>query len=283
MDERPPRRRGNAFYVENARNALGLNRAELHTLADVPLPLVHTAFGLAVCAGVFAFRAEVAGVRGAAVACAVLAAVTALALVLYDRLVHGRDLRHALAATALPVAALGAFGVVLAGTTEVVFGVVAGALAALVIGGVPHLGGLRAAGREGTATRLVRDGAGILVLAPLLLGAVSGALPRGAAAALAGAGVALVSADALLTERLRGRTAVAGAVVIGGIFAAAMWVISTAKPAGVRAGLLLVLWYGLRGLVAALLVRDRRRGPVVESALFVTVAVVAIAVTTATR
>jgi hypothetical protein len=36
-----------------------------------------------------------------------------------------------------------------------------------------------------------------------------------------------------------------------------------------RAALLLVVWYGLRGLVAALLSGDRRRAPAVEYAVFV--------------
>ena len=56
MDDRPPRRgRGNAFYAESARAALGIG-TEVHTLADVPLPLVHTALGIAVCAVVAALN-----------------------------------------------------------------------------------------------------------------------------------------------------------------------------------------------------------------------------------
>jgi hypothetical protein len=273
----PRRSRGNAFYAENARSALGL-RGDVHSLADVPLPLVHTALGMAVCAVIAALRPEVLGLRTSVTICGSLAIATALTLTLYDRLVYGRDLRHALAATGLPVAAIAAFVVVLAGTGDLSLRIPAGVVAALVIGGIPHLGGLRAAGREGTATRLLRDGAGIVVLAPLLLAAFAGALSTGASAAVAGGSVLLVSADALLTEELHGRVAVAGAVGIAAVLAAAVVVLPVAGRGNVRAGLLLLLWYGLRGLAAMLLSRSRRRGLVVEYGIFVLAAAVAIAV-----
>ncbi len=119
MTERGPRRRGNAFYAESARAALGIG-AEVHSLADVPLPLVHTALGMAVCAVVAALRPQVLGLRTSVTVCGALAVATALTLVLYDRLVYGRDLRHAAAATALPMAAIAAFVAVLAGTGDLV-------------------------------------------------------------------------------------------------------------------------------------------------------------------
>jgi hypothetical protein len=266
----PRRSRGNAFYAERARSALEA-RGEVRALADVPLPLVHTALGLAVCAVVAALRPQVLGLRTSVTICGSLAVATALTLTLLDRIVYGRDLRHAVAATGLPVAAIAAFVVVLTGTGELSLRIPAGIIAALVIGGVSHLGGLRAAGREGTATRLLRDGAGIIVLAPLLLAAFGGALSTGVSAALAGGGVLLVSVDALLTEELRGRAAVAGAVVIAAVLAGAAVVLPAAGRGNVRAGLLLVLWYGLRGL-AALLLGPSRRGPVLEYGIFVLVA-----------
>ncbi len=273
MDDRPDgrRRRGNAFYAESARAALGIG-AEVRSLADVPLPLVHTALGIAVCAVVAALRPQVLGLELSVTACGSLALATALTLTLYDRLVYGRDLRHALAATALPVAAIAAFVVVLGGTGELVIRVPAGVVAALVIGGVPHLGGLRAAGREGTATRLLRDGAGVVVLAPLLVAAFDGPLSAPAGAALGGSGVLLVSADALLTEELRGAVAVAGAALLAAIMSALVVVLPGTGRDTIRAALLLVLWYGLRGLAAALLSRGSRRGLVAEYSVFVVVA-----------
>ncbi len=279
MDNRsaPRRSRGNAFYAESARAALGL-QGEPRSLSDVPLPLVHTALGMAVCAVVAALRPQVLGLRASITVCGTLAIATALTLTLYDRLVYGRDLRHALAATGLPVAAIAAFVVVLAATGDLSLRIPAGVIAALVIGGIPHLGGLRAAGREGTATRLLRDGAGIIVLAPLLLAAFSGALSTGASAGLAGGGVLLVSADALLTEELHGRVAVAGAVVIAAILAGTVVILPAAGHGTVRASLVLVLWYGLRGLAAVLLGRVHRRALVVEYGVFVVAAALAIAV-----
>ena len=257
MDNRPtPRRRGNAFYADSARSALGLG-GEVHSLADVPLPLVHTALGMAVCAVVAALRPQVLGLRTSLIVCGALALATAVTLVLYDRLVYRRDLRHAAAATALPMAAIGAFVAVLAGTGDLLLRLPAGLVAVLVVGGIPHLGGLRAAGREGTATRLLRDGTGVVVLAPLLLTAYDSDLATAASAAVAGGAVLLVSVDALLTEELYGRVAVAGAVLIAAIMAGLVFVLPASGRDTVRAALLLVVWYGLRGLAGALLTRRR--------------------------
>jgi hypothetical protein len=277
VDNRPRRSRGNAFYAESARAALGIG-GEVRSLADVPLPMVHTALGIAVCAVVAALRPQVLGLRASVIACGSLALATALTLTLFDHMVYGRDLRHALAATGLPVAAIAAFVVVLGGTGELALRAPAGLIAALVIGGIPHLGGLRAAGREGTATRLLRDAAGIVVLAPLLLAAFDGPLSTAASAALCGSGVLLVSADALLTEELRGRVAVAGALVLAAIMAGLVFVLPGTGRDTIRAALLLVLWYGLRGLAAALLSRDWRRALIVEYGIFVVGASAVIAV-----
>ena len=276
MDDRPPRRRGNAFYAESARAALGIG-GEVHTLADVPLPLVHTALGVAVCAVVAALRPQVLGLRASVIACGLLAIATALTLTAYDRLVYGRDLRNAAAATALPVAAIAAFVVVLGGTGDLVVRAPAAIVAALIVGGIPHLGGLRAAGREGTATRLLRDGAGIVVLAPLLLAAFDGPLRVGAAAGLAGSAVLLVSVDALLTEALMGRVAVAGALLIAALMSGLVFVLPDAHRDTIRAALVLLVWYGLRGIVAELLSRGRR-SQILEYGAFVAGAAAVIAV-----
>lgn len=278
MDERPgPRRtRGNAFYADSARAALGV-RPEIHALSDVPLPLVHTALGVAVCAVCVAFRPQVVGLRTSVVASGALALATALSLTLYDRLVYQRDLRHALASMALPVAAIAAFVAVLGGTGDLGLRIPAGLVTALTIGGIPHLGGLRAAGREGTATRLLRDGTGVVVLAPILLAAFGGGLAQPGSAALAGAGVLLVSFDALLTETLAGLVAAFGGVILAAAFAGLADVLPAAGRGTVRAGLLLLLWYGLRGVVGT--VRNpthRRVGLLVEYGVFVTAAVVGI-------
>jgi hypothetical protein len=66
-------------------------------------------------------------------------------------------------------------------------------VAALVIGGVPQLVGRRALGREGGRARLLRDLAGIAVLTPVFIAAVSPVLPLVWRAALIAAVATLIS------------------------------------------------------------------------------------------
>jgi hypothetical protein len=86
-----------------------------------------------------------------------------------------------------------------------------------------------------------------------------------------------VSADALLTEELAGVVAIAAAVVIAAILSGLLYVLPATGRGTIRAGLLLVLWYGLRGLVGAALSPERRRTLVVEYGVFVLAAGAAIA------
>ena len=239
---------------------------------------MHTALGVAVCAVVVAVRPQVAGLRTSVIISGALAVGSALALAVYDRLVYGRTLRHALAATALPIAAIAAFVVVLAGSGDLSLRIPAGIVTALIIGGLPHLGGLRAAGREGTFIRLVRDGAGVVVLAPILLAAFSDSIARWSSAALAGCAVALVTFDALLTEQLRGWVAALAALFVATAFAALAWAMPVAGHGTLRAALLLVGWYGLRGIAGVLPSRSPRRLALAgEYAVFVLAAAGAIA------
>ena len=254
----PLRSRGHAFHAESARVALGF-RQEVHSLSDVPLPLVHTALGIAVCAVVVAVRPQVAGLRTSVIVSGSLAVGSALCLAVYDRIVYARPLRHGLAAMALPIAAIAAFVVVLGGTGDLSLRIPAGVITALVIGGVPHLGGLRAAGREGTPIRLLRDGTGVVVLAPVLLAAFSAGLARWSSSSLAGCVVALITFDALLTERLRWWAAALAALAVAALFAGLAWVMPAAGHGTLRAALLLVLWYGCRGIVGVLPGRSANR------------------------
>lgn len=274
----PSRRRGNAFYVDSARAALGL-REEVHSLSDVPLPLVHTALGVAVCALVAALRPQAVGLAVSTAATGGLALLAVVSLTVYDHLVYGRHLATALASMALPAAAIGAFLAVLGGSQSLSLRLPAGAAAALIIGGVPHLGGLRAAGREGSTTRLVRDATGIAVLAPLLLAAFSGTLSNPASAALAGGAAVLVTADALLTEALAGRIAVLLGVLVGAAFAGLVVLLPVAGRGTLRVAFLLLLWYGVRGLAGVFASGVRGRAPAAEYSLFVVSALVGLAVT----
>ncbi|HKR98012.1 MAG TPA: hypothetical protein VJU79_00730, partial [Candidatus Dormibacteraeota bacterium] len=99
------RRRGHAYLAQQARAALGVT-VEPQRLAELPLPLVHTALGAAVCAVAVLIRPQVLGFGRSAIASGALAVFTAVVLTGYDRAVYPPDRRPALTSTALPVAAV---------------------------------------------------------------------------------------------------------------------------------------------------------------------------------
>ena len=276
MDSRTGfRRRGHAFLAEEARRTLGVT-GEIHSLAEVPLPLVHTAFGAAVCAVAVLLRPEALGLRNSAIADAALALLTGLVIFTYDRVVYPRERRPGLDALPLPVAAVGAFGTVLAGVTPISVRIAAGVVAALVIGGAPQLALRRAAETEGGSTRSLRDGAGIAVLAPVMVAGTSSALDAEWRLSLVAVLTFLVSLDALRTEGARGWPALFAALLVGAGQAGVASLLgpgSVSSQLGVRAAMLLVVWYGLRGVAGSLAVRRGRRALVVlEYAAFVCLA-----------
>lgn len=278
MDNRTGfRRRGPGYLADQARQALGLS-PEANVLAEIPMPVVHTAFGLAVCAAAVLLRPEALGLATSALADGALALFTALVLLGYDVLVYPPDARPGLEGAALPVAAVLSFATVLAGVPQLLVRVAGGVLAALVIGGVPHLAGRRAVGREGWVIRLMRDASGIAVLAPVLLAAVSPVLSPAPRIGLAGGVVALVSIDGLRTERVAAlRSLVAALVVALGVAAGVAITGTSAVHAGIRAAALMVVWYGLRGVAGALADPRRHAGLVVEYGVFVVAAAAALA------
>jgi uncharacterized membrane protein YGL010W len=261
--------------ADQARQALGAS--ELRVLAEVPLPLVHTAFGAAVCAVAVLLRSEAIGLVPSAVASGSLAIVTALVLAGYDFLVYPAQQRPGLEGAALPVAAVVAFATVLAGVPPITVRLGAGLVAALVIGGVPQLVGRRALGREGGLARLLRDLAGIAILTPVFIAGVSPVLPLVWRAALIAAVASLVSYDALRTEGLTVARAGMLGVAVAVITAAAAGVVGASTSAGPRAAGLLVLWYGLRGLAGVFAVDSSRRHlTLLEYGFFVVVALAAL-------
>lgn len=274
MDKRTGfRHTGHAFLADEARKALGIT-GEIHSLAEIPFPLVHTAFGAAVCAAAVLVRPEVLGFRNSAIAGGALAVLTALVLAGYDVLVYPRDRRPGIDGLALPVAAVGAFCTVLAGAPPILVRAGAGVVAALVIGGVPQLALRRTTEAEGGATRLLRDMAGVAVLAPVLVASASPSLEPRWRFALVGAITLLVSYDALRTDGLSRGPVTIAAVVLGSLQAGAVALVSpSATQVGVRAAILLVLWYGLRGIAGALAAHTGRRTlAVLEYGVFVVVA-----------
>jgi len=138
---------------------------------------------------------------------------------------------------------------------------------------VPQLVGRRVLGREGWLVRLLRDIAGVLVLAPVLLAGASPVLATTWRIALVGSVTALVSFDALRTERLSRRLSVLAAPAIGAVIAGVAALVGpSAGNAGARAAILLVLWYGLRGMGGVLSIDTRRGATLVEYGAFVILA-----------
>ena len=240
-------------------------------LAEIPLPMVHTAFGLAVAAAEVLLRPEAVGLGRSAAVDTGLAILTGLILVAYDFLIYPSDSRPGPVGTALPMAAVLSFGTLLAiAVLPLPIRIAGGVIAAVVIGGVPRLAGRRALGKEGWFTRLIRDASGIAVLAPILLGGVSPTLPIRLRLAAVFAVVFLVSVDGLRTERLSIRLTILCALLVAAIVVGGAAVIGANNAhAGLRAAILLVLWYGARGVAGAVGGPLGRRGLIAEYALFV--------------
>jgi hypothetical protein len=267
------RRRGHAYLAQQARAALGVS-FEGQGLAELPLPLVHTALGAAVCAVAVLLRPQILGFERSAIASGALAALTAMILVGYDRAVYPAERRPGLSATALPVAAVASFATVLAAAPPLSVRVIAGAIASIVIGVVPQLVARRATARENWLVRLLRDAAGIAVLAPVLVAGLSPNLPEPARAALVGSVGLLVSFDALIGETLASAAALLGAFCVSvAVAGATLGVQGSSASIGTRAAALLVLWYAFRGFAGSVAVAGMRRWlVVVEYAAFVIVA-----------
>jgi hypothetical protein len=233
--------------------------------------MVHTAIGLAVVATEVLLRPEAVGLGRSAAADAGLAVLTGVVLVAYDFLIYPSDSRPGPVGTALPMAAVLSFATLLAiAVLPLPIRIAGGVIAAVEIGGVPRLAGRRALGKEGWFTRLVRDASGIAVLAPVLLGGVSPTLPWRLRLAAVFAVVVLVSLDGLRTEHLSIRRTILSALVVAAIVAVATQVVGAYPTnAGLRAAVLLVLWYGARGVAGALGAVVRSRELVGEYAIFV--------------
>jgi hypothetical protein len=268
------RRRGHGYLADQARSALGIT-GEVRVLAEIPLPMVHTAFGLAVAAAEVLLRPEAVGLDRSAAVDAGLAILTGLVLVAYDFLIYPSDSRPGPVGAALPMAAVLSFGTLLAiAVLPLPIRIAGGVIAAMVIGGVPRLAGRRALGKEGWFTRLVRDVSGIAVLAPVLLGGISPTLPIRLRLAAVCAVVFFVSLDGLRTERLSIPLTIlfalaVAAIVLGGAVAVG----ASSAHAGLRAANLLVLWYGARGVAGAVGGPVRNRELIAEYAVFVLAAV----------
>jgi hypothetical protein len=257
----PARGRGHAHLAASARQALGIQNTVVQRVADVPAP-VFCAFVAAVGSvlAVVVRPQRVPRTLGLPLDLAIVAVCVA-AIVAHARIVEshtetpgrGRAGRSAL----LPLAALCALLVALAGSDAVVTTAIAAAGCALVVALSAHLDGLRAAGREGARERVLRDAAGTAVMVPTALVGASDALAEAPRAAVVCLVAALLIAAAV--DRVSWRTA---AVTAGGAgVATAVATFPATRAGGQAAGAvdLLLIWYGLRGVaaVAAAGLRDR--------------------------
>jgi hypothetical protein len=274
----PPRGgRGHAFYADQARRALGI---QLHgPLAELQTPIFHFVIGALVAGIAVLARPQRVGVPLGIGLDVLLALLGAAALFAYDRLFCPPEARPGPEGGALPTAALLAEAVALAGTSDGRLWIPAVVVAALVIAAAPHLSALRIAGRDEAWLRRARDAAGVAVMVPVLIAGCSSA-PGPVRGFIVFAGSLLTGLDAVHTEHAaRGRAALA-AFAVG--LAVALCVIPATQggQSAAAGGILLVLWYGLRGLAVAGGAAKWSRGVVAEYGVFV-VAAAALLSTTA--
>jgi hypothetical protein len=269
---RPPERRagGHAFHAQQARRALGIHLD--HPLARLRTPFFHFVIGALVAGMAVLARPQRVGVPLAAGLDAVLAVLGVAAVFTYDRLFCPPEARPGLESGALPTAALMGEAIVLAGTTDVQLWVPAVVVAALVIAAAPHLSAMRAMGRDGALLRLAGDAAGVAVMVPVVIAACSSAngVVRGMVVAV---GSFLTVVDAVHTERAARLRVLLGALVVA--LAVSLSIIPATQGGGqvpAAGAILLVLWYGLRGIAVAAGAARLSRGVLAEYGAFVAVA-----------
>jgi hypothetical protein len=266
---RPPERgggRGHAFYADQARRALGI---QLHgPLAELRTPFFHFVIGAFVAGIAVLARPQRVGIPLGIGLDVVLALLGVAALLAYDRLFCPPDARPGLEGGALPAGALLAEAVVLSGTGDTRLWVPAVVLAALIIAAAPHLSAMRLAGRDEGWLRLARDAAGVAVMVPVLIAGCSTAAGpvRGSIVA---AGAFLTVVDAVHTERTARLRGLLAAFAVALAVSLCLLPATSGPQVPAAGGILLVLWYGLRGLAVAAGAARLSRGVVAEYGVFV--------------
>jgi hypothetical protein len=264
-----PRAGGHAFHAQQARRALGISLDG--PLAQLRTPFFHFLIGALVAGMAVLARPQRVGVPLGAGLDFVLAVLGVVAVFTYDRLFCPPEAKPGLEGGALPTAALLGEAIALAGTSDAQLWVPAVVVAALVIAAAPHLSAMRALGRDGAPLRLAGDAAGVAVMIPVVIAAVSPAngVVRGLVLAC---GSFLTVVDAVHTERATRLRVLLAA--FGVALATSLSIIpATAGGAVPGAGaILLVLWYGLRGIAVAGGTAKLSRGVLAEYGAFVAVA-----------
>lgn len=269
--DRPGSHGGPAFYAAQARRALGLS-SEVRALGTrVPRPVFAAAVAVAVCAAAVLVRPQRLGYPVGVVLDVVLAGLTGATLVAHARLVCPSEVRPGVAAAFLPGAALLSLALVLAGTDDLVVDVVAAAVAAAVIAGVPYIETLEIAARASPVLRVGRDAAAVLTAVPACVAAGS-SLPGPARLVLVTVVTAALGADAG-RHLAPWRVALVVPAAVGAAVAGAAAVAATPLAQGPGAVAVLLAWHGSRGGLAHLLQPGpSRMAAVLEHAGFVAVA-----------
>jgi hypothetical protein len=275
---------GHAFYAEEARRALGVAREiRAVTVARVPAPLFHGAVGAAVALTAVLVRPQATGWAVSVALDLVLAALTALAIVHYDLVLCPEETRPGPDSFILPVAAVISLAVSLAGSTDRRTGALAVVLGAVVIGGAPHLAALRAAGLETPAVRPLRELAAVLVCVPAVLAGAAAGLPWWLRAAVVLLGTTATAYEAVRADGVPWRRTALAAIGTGTITAVAAAGAGGVVGQAATAAALLLLWYGLRGLLGGLSAGRLGRGPLLEYGSFIVAAGMAFGVAAAGR
>jgi hypothetical protein len=269
---------GHAYYADQARRALGVGMERL--LPRVPAPVFHGLVGGAVAATAVLARPQAVGRRTGALLDLVLAGICALTIVYYDRLVCSREARPGLGGGVLPAAAILGLAVALSGIEDVRLGAAAVLAAAAVIGVVPHLSALAAAGIDSWWLRALREVARLAVMIPVCLAGAS-ALPLRIRAPIVFAGALATAHDTIRGEGTGRWRSLLGAFAVAVLCAAATMGATRVSSQAAGGAVLLFIWHGLRGMFGMFgqLPADRRqRLLVVEHGIFVLAGGVALGV-----
>jgi hypothetical protein len=275
---------GHAFYAEEARRALGIVREiRAVTVARVPAPLFHGAVGVAVALTAVLVRPQATGWALSILLDLALALLTALAIVHYDLVLCQEGNRPGPDSFILPVAAVISLAVSLAGSGDRRIGALAVVVGAGVIAGAPHLAALRAAGLGTPLVRQLRELAAVLVCVPAVLAGAATGLPWWVRGTVVLLGTTATAYDAVRADGVPWRRTALAALGAGTVTAAAAAGAGGVMGQAATATALLLLWYGLRGLLGGVSAGRLGRGPLLEYGSFLVAAGLAFGVAAAGR
>ncbi len=268
-----PVRTGHAFYADEARRALGIVREiRAVTVARVPAPLFHGVVGAAVALTAVLVRPQTTGWVVSLGLDVALVVLTALAIIHYDLVLCPEETRPGPDTFILPVAAVISLAVSLAGSGDLRINALAVLIGTAVIAGAPHLAAMRAAGLETPAGRQLREVAAVLVCVPAVLAGASPGLSWWVRGAVVLLGTTATAYDAVRADGVALRRTALAALTVGGITAVTAAIAGGLFGQAATAVSLLLLWYGLRGLLGGASAGRLGRAPLLEYGFFIVLA-----------